>query len=358
MPDDYGFTTPEERAADPEVVERQEREDREAFESRVLGMELAAERREEAREEERRRRTAWANVPYQQPHYGSHQTARSGGGSKWLGILILGGVLFFVGGGTVGGLLAFGDKALKEALTEFHRQAANQAKKRASATPPPAPSEAQQGGIPQSRGGLTNESPYGLAPLPPKGGAEHAVEPGALGVQLSTDENAVPLVIRVRSGMPAERAGITAGDTIVSINGRPVSTARDVTNHVRSLGAGAEATVAFMRGAGEWRTTVTLTSLPKTPENSPGESTIGADFEEDAEGGVRIKSVASGSPAERSHVSPGDTLRSIDGRPVATVPEARAVIAAARPRSTVVLILTRNGERRSLWVTLDRLQPE
>jgi serine protease Do len=70
------------------------------------------------------------------------------------------------------------------------------------------------------------------------------------------------LVSEVESGSPAAAAGVKAGDVITTINNRAVSTADDVVNEVRTVGAGSGVEVRVMRDRKE------LTLTAKLPEPS------------------------------------------------------------------------------------------
>ena len=61
---------------------------------------------------------------------------------------------------------------------------------------------------------------------------------------------------RVRPDTPAARAGLSAGDVIVEINGRPVASADDMQAALSGLSPGAPVTVTYLR-AGDRRTTQT-----------------------------------------------------------------------------------------------------
>src|SRR5215207_6670833 len=78
------------------------------------------------------------------------------------------------------------------------------------------------------------------------------VERGFVGVQIQPvtkdiadsvglDKSEGAIVARVEDGGPAAKAGIRTGDVIISVNGKPVKDARDLSRMVASLGAGSTA---------------------------------------------------------------------------------------------------------------------
>jgi putative serine protease PepD len=66
------------------------------------------------------------------------------------------------------------------------------------------------------------------------------------------------VIKEVVSGGAAERAGIKAGDIVISINGVPVSDSSDLTAQVRNLAAGSTTDLVIVRGGKTQTITVTL----------------------------------------------------------------------------------------------------
>lgn len=71
--------------------------------------------------------------------------------------------------------------------------------------------------------------------------------------------------------------------------------------------------------------------------------------------GVLVNQVAAGSPAERAGLRPGDVLVSFDGTPLADGGQYRNRAAMARPGSTVVLGVIRDGRRMDIPVRVGQL---
>jgi cytochrome c biogenesis protein CcmG/thiol:disulfide interchange protein DsbE len=69
-------------------------------------------------------------------------------------------------------------------------------------------------------------------------------------------------IVRVIHGAPAERAGLTIGDQVVSLDGRPVATATEIIERIRSSPPGTSIAVVVLRAGN--RLTITL-----TPETRP-----------------------------------------------------------------------------------------
>ena len=101
-----------------------------------------------------------------------------------------------------------------------------------------------------------------------------AVTRGWIGIQIQpvTDELADSLGIKnargalvaePQSGSPAERAGIRAGDVIVSVNGDPVTDARALARQIGSLAPGTSVKLGVIRNGREDTVTLILGEMPK-----------------------------------------------------------------------------------------------
>jgi serine protease Do len=69
-------------------------------------------------------------------------------------------------------------------------------------------------------------------------------------------------------------------------------------------------------------------------------------------GGVTVSDVTPGSPAEQAGIKVGDTIISVDGKPVKNGDELVADIASRKPGSKVALGLVRNGKKQDATVTV------
>ena len=76
-----------------------------------------------------------------------------------------------------------------------------------------------------------------------------------LGVSVQPDGQGGVVVADVVSGGAAEAAGITAGDTVVSVAGQSVSSATDLSGVVRQQRPDTDVTVVYLDGAGTQHTT-------------------------------------------------------------------------------------------------------
>lgn len=104
------------------------------------------------------------------------------------------------------------------------------------------------------------------------GEAEHAflgvsMTDGTAEVDGATRQGA--LVAEVSDGSPADNAGITAQDLIISLNGKPVTGAESLTGLVRELQSGQQVPVEVIRDGTTRTVTVTLASRTENATTAP-----------------------------------------------------------------------------------------
>ena len=95
--------------------------------------------------------------------------------------------------------------------------------------------------------------------------AGRTVQHAYLGVSVGTNQNGTGAVVgTVRTGSPAAAAGVKTGDVVVSVNGKPISGANELTAAVGALQPGDKATLEVQRGGSTLTLTVTLATRPAT----------------------------------------------------------------------------------------------
>ncbi len=137
------------------------------------------------------------------------------------------------------------------------------------------------------------------------------------------------LVTQVFEGDPADQAGIRVNDIIVSVDGRPVSTGRELSSLIANTAVGQRTTVELIRDGSTQSVTVTLAKRDddeKTPaparsrdsdemgiEVTDLDSDIARRFGIDAqEAGVLVTAVKEDSLARKADLRPGDIIKEIN----------------------------------------------
>jgi regulator of sigma E protease len=153
-------------------------------------------------------------------------------------------------------------------------------------------------------------------------------------------QTTAPRIDAVKPGTAAEQAGFKAGDVIVSVDGKLVQGFGDVQ---RAIGLNAGRTLTFEIDRGGARVTVTAT--PRQIEERDRFRNVIRIGSLDISGPAmpaRIQTIVPRSAAAAAGFEPGDRVRAIDGKPVATFLDLREVV-AANPERELAFDVERGG---------------
>lgn len=207
-------------------------------------------------------------------------------------------------------------------------------------------------------------SSVGLAALAPPP-ASSAPASGWLGVSLgpqssdpgtaTTVESEGVKVLGVVHGSPAQKAGLRARDLILSVDGKAVSTPKDVIGIVSSLPPGSSLSLNVSRRGQERLVTPSLVERPSDASlMKMYDGWIGVEaielppalrehFGAPADSGVMVSSVKAGSPAEAAGIGVGDVLFEVEGEAVRSVASLRNLIASAGIDNRLEIRAMRDG---------------
>jgi len=163
----------------------------------------------------------------------------------------------------------------------------------------------------------------------------------ALGVK----ETYGAVVASVEENSPAARAGIQAGDIIVSVNGRAITSSADLRNRIGLSPADSKVEVAYLRDGKRHSVSmrVEADNGQRRGASAPGPDRLsGASFDEE-NGTVVVANVAAGSPAAQAGLTPGDVILAVNRQRVTSVAELTRALRAAR--GTIALDISRGGMR-------------
>jgi serine protease Do len=165
------------------------------------------------------------------------------------------------------------------------------------------------------------------------------------------------LVTQIFEGDPADKAGIKTNDIITAVNGAPVTTSRELSRRIAALGVGQKADITIMRDGR--KKTVTVETAKRQEEQtlaskeSESDDKLGLSLQslepdiaarlgfDDAEKGVLVTGVESGSKADKAGVQQGDLIKEINRTPVAGMEDFRNQMNQVKKGEPIMLLLKR-----------------
>jgi len=193
-------------------------------------------------------------------------------------------------------------------------------------------------------------------------------------------------ITRVEEDSPAAKAGLKVQDVVLEYNGHPVEGSEQFVRLVRETPQGRTAKLLVNRGGQNLTITAIIgTRSPRTIEGSRGFRLALPDMEQlrtlevpaiamnwrnpvlgiEAEAlksqlagffgvteGVLVRSVSSGSPAEKAGVKAGDVITNVDGNKVATPTEITRALRSLGEKKTFSLTVVR--EKREMQLSVQR----
>jgi len=208
---------------------------------------------------------------------------------------------------------------------------------------------------------------------------EHRVERGSIGIMFNAQEN--PAIARVYGsgsgvtisdvtpGSPAEQAGLKVGDTIVSVDNKPVKNGSELVADIAARKPGSKVTIGYIRNGKKQDASVTVADRAKLfaarlgddqengDQGGPKESKLGltvkaltqemADkLDVPAGKGVIVADVKAGSFADDVGLTRGDIILEINKAPVNSEDEYNRVTSAMKSGQDVVFLVRQRGAGR------------
>lgn len=167
------------------------------------------------------------------------------------------------------------------------------------------------------------------------------------------------LIAEVFAGDPADKAGIQAKDIVLTINGKPVDSSRDLTRLVAGLAVGTKADIQVNRGGKTKTFTVKIArrddeKLMASGAAGPGatESALGIEiagitpevaerFQIDDTEGVIVVNVAPDSKGAKAGINQGDIIKEINHKPVKDAVDYKRIIGEVKDGDPLQLYIRR-----------------
>jgi serine protease Do len=209
---------------------------------------------------------------------------------------------------------------------------------------------------------------------------EHRVARGSIGIMFNAQEN--PAISRVygagsggvtvsdvTAGSPAERAGIKVGDTIVSVDGKPVKNGDELVSDIASRKPGTKVSLGFVRNGKKQEASVTVADRAKLfaarlgdeeengEEQTPKESKLGltvravtsemADrLDIPAGKGVIVQDIKASSFADDVGLTRGDVILEINKQPMNSEDDFTHISSSLKSGQDVVFLVRQRGAGR------------
>lgn len=200
-------------------------------------------------------------------------------------------------------------------------------------------------------------------------------ERGFLGVFLRQGPNGEPVVDGVQEGSPAASGGLSVGDVIKTVDGKPVKDPASFVAVLGDLPPGKKVALSVRRGGAlgnDMPLEVTLgrrpaegmapaaRAKPAQPEATPAPGArrppyVGIALSEEG-GKLKVDDVQAGSPAERFGVRPADIVLQVNGADVKTTADFVGAMKDKFAGDSVTLRIERDGWKSDVRITLGAKQ--
>ena len=165
-------------------------------------------------------------------------------------------------------------------------------------------------------------------------------------------------VTHIVEGYPADKGGIKAKDVIIAVNGRKVSTARELSKTIADIPVNTRTEISFIRNGKKKTLYINTAKLPEEESLVRKETESGDElglkvseltpeiarqlgFEEN-EKGVIIANVKTGDKGELAGIRQGDLVKEINRRPVSAVEDYHKKMQKIKKGETIHLLIKRS----------------
>jgi serine protease Do len=175
------------------------------------------------------------------------------------------------------------------------------------------------------------------------------------------------VVKQIQPDGPAAKSDLKPSDVITAVDGRPVATAQELKNEIRSKQIGSTVVLDVHRNGKNIKVKVKpeawpeeFTSVTSKLNRDPEESAkrfgltvqnltkeLAEEYGLEKSAGVIITDVAKGSVAERKGLRPGDVITEVDTNPVNTPKEFLNAVKNADPKKGALIIFSSRGTSKS-----------
>jgi serine protease Do len=178
-------------------------------------------------------------------------------------------------------------------------------------------------------------------------------------------QTAGALVAEPQSGSPAEKAGVKAGDVIVSLDGRAVKDSREVAQKIGTMSPGSSVKLGIIRGGSEETINVTLAQMPDqkearadqgqedhTQSGRLGLTLAPASATGAGDRGVVVTAVDPNGPAAEHGIKTGDVITNVGGSAVSTPADVQKQLAELRKAGKHAVLMQVKSDQGTHYVAV------
>jgi len=176
------------------------------------------------------------------------------------------------------------------------------------------------------------------------------------------------VVQTIEADTPAYRSDLRPADVITQVDGVPVATGRDLQQQILKRKVGQSVDLSVWRDGKSLKIAITTAGLPndlrKVANTAPQKETappapdsyglqlqdvtgeLSGELKIGSLSGALVTDVASGSPSAAADLQHGDVITELDQKPVTDAAACKALLAAHDPKTAMLLLIDRKGQKR------------
>ena len=178
-------------------------------------------------------------------------------------------------------------------------------------------------------------------------------QPGFVGLAVTTESHGHLMIADVAADSPAAKAGLKAGDLLLSIGQEIVKDEEDYADRVHAATPGDSLTFMVVRAGDPKEVVVKVGAISRPMKLAEKRAILGLQLGEATEGtGAPVTRVTRDSPADKAGLKTGDVILKIDGTAIASGLQLSDALAERSAGDVVDVLFERGGKSTTVKATL------